>query len=196
MISFRSAAANAWRHLPGLWFPWRGWKNKSFPNLLRAPCQFPAAVFQRQCLSRKNLCFLSSWAWSCFWVHTKTCHRKTKSPTSSRYLYKTLTLIRSSSLREGLCLIPSGPTASYVGLGKWQVHRRFFEQNQVRKMGQRRQHNILNSLGASSVSLILRVCITLCVKLCLSEYVLPTLQSKMKAICGQGLCSTPLFISY
>lgn len=32
MISLRSAATNSWRHLPGLWFLWRGWKNKSLPQ--------------------------------------------------------------------------------------------------------------------------------------------------------------------
>lgn len=148
MISLRSTAANTWRHLPGLWFPWWGWKNKSFSNLLRVPCQFPAAVLRCQCISWKNLCFLSSWAWSCFGEHTKTCPRNTKSLTSSRYLYKALkTLVRSSSLREGLCLILSGPTALYLGLGTWQVHRRVFEWNQVRNLGQRRQHSILNSFG-------------------------------------------------
>lgn len=37
-----------------------------FLNLLRAPCQLPAAVSQRWCLSWKDVCSLSSWAWG-FW---------------------------------------------------------------------------------------------------------------------------------
>lgn len=64
----------------------------------------------------------------------------------------------------------------------------FFELNQVKRLGVKEDNTVSYiSLEAFAVFSILG---TLCLKFWLSEYVLPTLQ----AICGQGLCSTPLFL--
>lgn len=93
-------------------------------------------MFQRQCLSRKNLCSLSSWAWGYLRGHTKGRVADLK---QTPHLYKALmTPARSSSLREGLCLIPAGPAAPHVWLGTWQGHGRFFGLNQGRNLGQKR----------------------------------------------------------
>lgn len=127
--------------------------------------------------------------------HTKTCQRETKSWASSRHLNKALRLLLEVAI-WGLCLILGDAQPLTLGLEPGRCTENFIELNWVKIWGKRRQQSILfYVLGGIFLPIS-----TFSLHHTTSEYgsqsVLPTLYSRLKAICGQGLCSTSVFISH
>lgn len=127
MISLGSAAANTWRHLPGLWFLWWGWKNKSLsqPSEGTLPisscCVSMLMPFLKKYLLSLLLC-MELYEGGDIKKHINA--RPSPWPQADTFTKLWWLLLEAALWGQGQCLISAVPQPLRRGPGTWQVHLR------------------------------------------------------------------------